>query len=449
MKKILLCVISILLSFSLCDDDINTEFDVFQPPIIYLGNSFTYLYMTKRNYTLSEYQKLEVKYDNNSMDLTIYEEKTNSTAICEVNKILYQEYSSINFLCSNDNIFNITFSSTEENNLTNSRSNGYDILLTTNANNLKFIHFATQHLLSKVAKIYGNILILSGLFIALYGIYYENLTLMFLFNISSFVFIEKGMELFSLDLDTIMFQLVLITMIIIGSFLGALFTSHHISNPLFGFHFGLLISKLLISYIVNFILFEKKIILASMPIINCCATLLISILFGFLWGIISNKKVINFFHIVTFTSFGSYMIVYGISLFTGGVIYDNAFYTLLSKYNDYKLFQDWEPYKKEMIFSLILFGSIFIITFSIQFLIHRIFDVQYYCMKDEKQIEDSDCDEIEDNNQDELLYGKPKEKLIDKGRPSEPSGIKNTIRNSNDNNTYEESSNSLNPEGGE
>ena len=70
-------------------------------------------------------------------------------------------------------------------------------------------------------------------------------------------------------------------------------------------------------------------------------------------------------------------------------------------------------------------------------------------MKDEKQIEDSDCDEIEDNNQDELLYGKPKEKLIDKGRPSEPSGIKNTIRNSNDNNTYEESSNSLNPEGGE
>ena len=184
-----------------------------------------------------------------------------------------------------------------------------------------------------------------------------------------------------------------------------------------------------------------------MPIINCCITLLISILFGYLWGISSNKKVKNFLNIITFTSFGSYMIVYGISLFTGGVIYDNAFYTLLSEYSD---ITNWDPYRKEMLFSLVLFGSIFIITFSIQLIIHRAFDSQYFCLTDgDKQIEESDCDEIEDNNQDEILYQKPKEKLVEKGRPSDSSCIRNTIRNSNENNTYEEGNTSLNPEGGE
>ena len=445
MKKEIFFVIYILLTFSFCDDDINSVFDFTRPPIIYLGNSFTYLKLIENNYTLGDNHTLEVKYNNSLMSLTIYGNLTKLT--CEVNRFLYQEYSSMNCLCSNNNIFNISFSSTEENNLTDSRSNGYDIILRTNSHNIKFIHFATQHLLSKEAKIYGNILILSGLFISLYGIYYENLTLVFLFNISSFVFIEKCLELFSIDLDTIMFQLVLITMLIIGSFLGALFTSHHISNPLFGFHFGFIISKLLISYIFNFLLFKHIITLGSMPIINCCITLLISILFGYLWGISSNKKVKNCLNIITFTSFGSYMIVYGISLFTGGVIYDNAFYTLLSEYSD---ITNWDPYRKEMLFSLVLFGSIFIITFSIQLIIHRAFDSQYFCLTDgDKQIEESDCDEIEDNNQDEILYQKPKEKLVEKGRPSDSSCIRNTIRNSNENNTYEEGNTSLNPEGGE
>lgn len=455
--------------------DINYEFSYYangsNSSSIFIPKSFFYLKIDngasyKLNYTNSTYY---FKYianntsENERLKFIILKEgETNETILSCSAKLPLHYNKKLLVNCSDNKRSNLSITFTLNENNKNSISivnDTYHIEL--NVTSRK--HFVILNALYNDSQIYGNIIILLGMFIILYGVYYSKFTVIIYSICLVFIVIKEVQEILtpSLDFDTVYFPFIVISALIIGGFLGDLFAYHLPHHPFMGFLFGMVLYHLISVYCVSLILSKHTSGIDWYNIfINDAMSFIISLFFGFLWNRLSKTKIGSILIILSTSFVGSYIIIYGVSLFLGGYFLEKPFYILFNNINENIVKKYWTS---SMLFYLGLFFGLFILSFLFQF--HTLVTFNLSDKKEKKINELSKEKEKEEEKEiycNEKSYEKSKEDLY-KSKNENSQALRfsrvsdgsygrvslNNMSNRSGNITFENSGIRMNQEGGE
>lgn len=437
---------------------------------IFISESFYYIYIENKVSSLYEANATNPSYyfkyivnelsDTERIKFIISKNEQMSSLILSCNAKLplrYQKRLLVN--CDDDKNSNLSINFTSNGNNNGNISfdnNTYHIVLDVSTRK----HFVILNALYNDSQIYGNIIIFFGMFITLYGAYYSKFTMIIYSICLTFTLIKEVQEILStsLDFEIDFFPFIIISALIIGGFLGYLFAYHLPEHPFMGFLFGMILYYLISIYCVIPIISNYPSCIAWYNImINNFVALVVALFFGFLWNKLTKKQIGSKLTVISTSFVGSYMMIYGVSLFVGGYFLEKPFYILFNNVKKEIVKKYWT---NEMFFYLGLFFGLFILSFLFQ--LHTLVAFNFSNKKEDKITAlleedkkengniDKSCEKSKDDSYNSMNdISQPEQRVSRLSEKSYRRVSMNNMSYRNSNVTFEGSGSRMNQEGGE